>query len=410
MAFFGCSRKRKEHVSQKDETEHGNISGKVIVFDKSNNQAVMSLNEINGDMSDKGFFINSEDSPETISRYQPLLSDLLKGYVSIPNKTIEVVFNPQIMKGLENGSYELMTTKAGETLADAVDKAGKFVGKGRIVETGKIKQLCGGGYQLLSIAVAQSHLADINNRLDCIQESCRTIEQILKNEALSEIKGDISYLQRLFNDLNNCKNFEISAERSSQIEVIINRLFQYDERVLLDFDSIIKNIEQQKNIELWGSGDTYKELNRKIKEIDGVIKRKSTINQLVMLLKYIISVIDPYQKKYTSLNVPLFDSKWIELSETLVPMINNKVKEVIKAIFNDEDVLLVRREQLISSAEIYKNRLDNLKRDGDYAQLALEHKLLKLTNLNGNLHYYLSFDANGQIKQAGTAYSSNFIG
>lgn len=296
MAFFGCFRKRKEHVSQKDETEHGNISGKVIVFDKSNNKAVMSLNEINGDMLDKGFFINSEDSPEIISRYQPLLSDLLKGYVSIPNKTIEVVFNPQIIKGLENGSYELMTTKAGETLADAVDKAGKFAGKGRIVETGKIKQLCGGGYQLLSIAVAQSHLADINNRLDCIQESCRTIEEILKNEALSEIKGDISYLQRLYNDLNNCKNFEISAERRSQIEVIINRLFQYDERVLLDFDSIIKNIEQQKNIELLGSGDTYKALNRKIKEIDGVIKRKSTINQLVMLLKYIISVIDPYQK------------------------------------------------------------------------------------------------------------------
>lgn len=217
-------------------------------------------------------------------------------------------------------------------------------------------------------------------------------------------------MQRLYNDLNNCKNFEISAERSSQIEVIINRLFQYDERVLLDFDSIIKNIEQQKNIELLGSGDTYKALNRKIKEIDGVIKRKSTINQLVMLLKYIISVIDPYQKKYTSLNFPLFGSTWIELSKKLVTTIDNKVKEVIKAIFNDEDVLLVRREKLISSTEIYKNQLDGLKRDGDYEQLALEYKLLKLTNLNGNLHYYLTFDANGQIKQAGTAYSSDFIG
>lgn len=110
------------------------------------------------------------------------------------------------------------------------------------------------------------------------------------------------------------------------------------------------------------------------------------------------------------MNFPLFGSTWIELSKKLVTTIDNKVKEVIKAIFNDEDVLLVRREKLISSAEIYKNQLDVLKRDGDYEQLALEYKLLKLTNLNGNLHYYLTFDANGQIKQAGTAYSSDFIG
>lgn len=409
MAFFSLFKKKKT-VSQKDETEHGNIPRKVIVFDESNNQAVMSLSEISDDMSDKGFSINSKVSPETISRYQHLLSDLFKGSVSIPNKTIEVVFNPQIMEGLENGSYVLMTTKTGEILADAVDKAGKVVGKGRIVETGKIKQLCGGGYQLLSIAVAQSHLADINSRLDRIEESCRNIEEIIKNKELSKIKGDVSYLQRLFNDLKNRENFEISAERSSQIEVIINRLFRYDEGVLLDFDRIMESIKQQKNTDLVGSGDTYKALNKKIKEIDDVIKCKATIIQLFMLLKYIISVIDPYQKKYTSLNESPFDSTWIEFSKKLVPIIDIKAKEVIKATFNDEDVLLVRREKLISSAEIYKNQLDGLKRDSDYALLALEHNLSKLTNQNGNLRYYLSFDANGQIKQAGTAYRSDFIG
>lgn len=405
MVFFWFGKKKAKPVLQKGEMEYDSISRKITIFDESNNQAVMSLSEIDKGVLDKGFNIDANMS----SQIQHFLSDSFKGVISIPNSTIEVVFKPEIMDGLQNGNFVLQTTKNGEKLADAINKSGKFVGKGRIVETGKVKQLCGGGYQLLSIAVAQSHLADINTRLDRIEKSCNEIKEYFERNELSNIEGDINYLKKLFNDLNNKRDFTLSLERSNHIESIINRLYKYSAQIINDFDSCIENINNQKNIDYFGTGNTYNELNTKIDKVNRIIKRKSYIIQLIILLQYIVAIIDPFQKKYTQFNDLLFEKKWDDLSDSFIACVRETVEKLIQATCNDKDVLTVRRANLNNQAKSLKNQIDILKHDSKFALLTLKHSLAKLTNLDGNLRYYLSFDESGQIKQAGTAYRSDLI-
>ena len=112
-----------------------------------------------------------ESSSSAINRVKHLASDLFKGAANVPKKSVEVIFKPEIHQGLSDGTYTLMRTKTGEVLADAVDSSGKIVGKGRIIQAGKARQLAGGAFQLVSIAVAQSHLADIERSLTQISHS-----------------------------------------------------------------------------------------------------------------------------------------------------------------------------------------------------------------------------------------------
>ena len=74
-------------------------------------------------------------------------------------------------------------------LADAVNSSGKFVGKGRLIEGGKARQIASGAFQLVSIAVAQSHLADIERSLGVIKDSISDVLKILQNEKRANITG-----------------------------------------------------------------------------------------------------------------------------------------------------------------------------------------------------------------------------
>lgn len=89
-----------------------------------------------------------------INSSMQLLSDTVKSYIGTPSKTVELVFSKE--------GVEFMKNKKGEILAILVDSKSKNIKEiPRIKITGQTKQLITGGYQLLSIAVAQSHLADI---------------------------------------------------------------------------------------------------------------------------------------------------------------------------------------------------------------------------------------------------------
>src|SRR3546814_18079119 len=90
-----------------------------------------------------------------------------------------------------------MKTRSGEVLADAVDSSGSVVGKGRLIQGGKARQLASGAFQLVSIAVAQSHLADIERSLSAIKDSISEILERQENEDKSRITGAFDYLREI---------------------------------------------------------------------------------------------------------------------------------------------------------------------------------------------------------------------
>lgn len=212
-----------------------NSSQALSVVDE-NGVVVISCNEISK-MPSNSRELSSSDS--AIRQAGHLVTDLFKGMVSTPNKTIELVFKKEIQEGLKDGTYTLLKTKAGETLADARGPAGKFVGKGRIFDGGKVRQLASGAFQLVSIAVAQSHLADINKSLNSIQDSVEEVISKLENEDKTKISGAIDYLKNIAEHMKSLKfPSEISAEKSLQLEAIIRDSFSWRNKINEDFKSL----------------------------------------------------------------------------------------------------------------------------------------------------------------------------
>lgn len=106
--------------------------------------------------------------------------------------SLRVVFPPEVMKGLRDGSLTLLTTKAGTQTATAVGTGSKFVANGRVVGAAGGGALGGAtlataGVVMLPIAIAaiasyqqqqqlERALADIQATLDRIEERLKDEE------------------------------------------------------------------------------------------------------------------------------------------------------------------------------------------------------------------------------------------
>ena len=176
--------------------KEGEIGCDLAVFNE-NGFKIIESREIQT-MPARAYSVNSSDN--AINRVKHMAADLFKGAVSIQNKTVEVIFKPEIQQGLADGTYTLLKTNSGEILADAVNSSKKFVGKGRIIQGGKARQLASGAFQLVSIAVAQSHLADIERSLNAIKDSISEILEKHENEDKARISGAFDYLR----DIASC--------------------------------------------------------------------------------------------------------------------------------------------------------------------------------------------------------------
>lgn len=196
------------------------ISGKDIqvgcdwAYKDENNVNIVESREIH-QIPTKAHNIDITDG--NVHRIKHLASDLFKGASSIQNKTVEIVFKNDIQKGLAEGTYKLMNTKTGEVLADAVDSSGKIVGKGRVIEVGKMRQLASGAFQLVSIAVAQSHLADIEKSLSSIKDSISELLIKHENEDKSRITGAFDYLSEIAQHMKELRSpDELSQQKKSK--------------------------------------------------------------------------------------------------------------------------------------------------------------------------------------------------
>ncbi|HAT1528641.1 TPA: hypothetical protein I8W52_003876, partial [Morganella morganii] len=161
--------------------------------------------------------------PEDLNRVSNLVSQSLQDIIKTPGRTIELVFEPHIQDGLKDGSLRMMKTTAGETLADAVHsggkKSGRIAGKGRIIEGGKLKQLAIGSFQVVSLIVAQAHLADINKSLTEIKTAIESLHDKINSHNLAKINGRIHYLEGIIEKMHRGDfDYEISLQIKNKIE------------------------------------------------------------------------------------------------------------------------------------------------------------------------------------------------
>lgn len=365
-------------------------SEEIIVKDEESSSNLAEIKVIDNNSLDKINF--EEENSIAVGGISHLLSDITKGTISVSNKTIELVFSPEVIEGIKNGNLYIAEGRA--WVKNVTTE--RFAGHAHIVEVGQTAQFLTGGYQLLSIAVAQSHLADIEKRLYSIDNSLKQIIEKLELEDKSRIQGAISYIKSILENIKkNDYKKELSPAQKNQIEQKNSDILHWRDKLLLEFDILVNDVYKIGNIDTFGTENIFNELKKVIKDRINPLKgRYSLLIELNLLLTILIKYIDPEDKEFTKIDINLDEfSKKIEL---ISKSIEDKQQSKLKSIFNKDYTLEDRKKVLDLLQNKYKDDFNNLSTD-------YKDKVLNIDNAfnisNNNMSIFLSLDENLQIKQ-----------
>jgi len=335
-----------------------------------------------------------------IERVKHLAADLFKGAASVPGRTVEVVFKPEIQRGLTEGTYSLMRTKSGEILADAVDTSGKVVGKARLMRGGKAKQLAGGAFQLVSIAVAQSHLADIEKSLGVIKDSIAEVIERQENEDKARITGAFDYIKEIASHMRElrCPD-ELPQHKMNTIEGVIKDSYAWRNKLVEDMTSLIRQISTLTDSDTFGTGDTFNKLKGLVERVRPLLARRELFLNLASALDFVTAYLDPTQRNYSRMSVD--EDRWSDLLEQFRNAVSVQESALMgKAFWNSGETLQLRKDKLRSMTSDY-HRLGN-DQQASYLKVryALNESMSRLIDPSGNVRIAIAFDCQGNVGSA----------
>lgn len=338
-----------------------------------------------------------EPSSSGINHVEHLVADLFKGAASVPNKTVEVIFKPEIHQGLVDGTYTLMKTKTGEVLADAVDTSNKVVGKARLIQGGKVKQLAGGAFQLVSIAVAQSHLADIEKSLSAIANSVSDVRESQENEDKARITGALGYLCEIAAHMKElrCPD-ELPQQKSNAIEGIIKDSYSWRNKLEEDMASLAKKISNLKDLDTVGTSNTFNELKALIERIEPILKRRELFLNLASAMNYVTAYLDPATRNYSKINVN--EDRWSDLIDQFKDAVIDR-ESLMNSLWRKE-TLQLRKDKIRSISSDYHRIANNQKADYIASRNLLAESMSRLIDPEGNVRVAISFDDHGNVGAA----------
>lgn len=341
-----------------------------------------------------------DSSTSGIERVKHLATDLFKGVASVPGRTVEVVFKPGIQKGLTEGMYSLMKTKSGEILADAVNSSGKVAGKARLMQGGKAKQIAGGAFQLVSIAVAQSHLADIEKSLGVIKDSIAEVIERQENEDRARITGAFDYIKEIASHMRElrCPD-ELPQQKMNAIEGVIRDSYAWRNKLVEDTSSLIRQISSLTDSDTFGTGDTFNKLKGLIDRMRPLLARRELFLNLASALDLLTAYLDPMQRNYSRMSVD--EDRWNDLLTEFRNAVSFQESALMgKAFWNSGETLQLRKDKLRSMTSDY-HRLGN-DQQGSYLKVrhALNESMSRLIDPSGNVRIAIAFDGQGNVDSA----------
>lgn len=345
-----------------------------------------------------------DQSDEQIGKIAQLASDLVSGSARLPGKTIRLVFKPEIAQGLKDGTYTLMKSKSGEVFADAVQVASgganQIVGKGRIVQSGQASQIAGGAFMLLSIAVAQAHLADIERSLGSINRTLYNIQQHMESQDISKIAGALNYLKDMLPYLRDLADpNSISSEKSHEIESIIRESFEWIALVQRDLNDLVSSISNISSKDTLGTRYTYNEIMDQVRKLEPLVARYEMYLQLAAVAHTIVSYLDPMNKRYSRPRI--LSEEWLPSINAFKEAVSHKVKELISHSYvNTDELISFRSENVIRTAgEINFNAYSVSQKYSD-AISRLDVFIQGMLTKAGDMQLAVRYDDSGQVQDA----------
>lgn len=362
-----------------------NYSNSLVLEDKKENTKIAEIKVLDIASSDLVSFQQKNDE-ENLQNIKHLISDITKGIIGTSNQTVELVFSPEVQKGLANGTYKLLDNRA----IVVNSTGGRIKEHATILKSGQGKQLLTGGYQLLSVAVAQSHLADIEKRLKNIENTLNDIKTHLENDDISKLLGSIKYI------ISEVKNEnDLTDIRKNKIEDIKYKAFQWREKLSLEISDCLKKIKNIQHKDTFGTENMYKEIASIIKDDMSRLKYKyELLMELHILLTMLDNFINPSENGFKIIELDLEDiSRKIQ---DFYPSLEDKYG-LLKSMFNQNDTLEERKKTLNILQNNYKSDFDNLILDYKEKYNFVCNKFQKINS--GEVSIILSLDENSEIQK-----------
>lgn len=368
-------------------------------FEISNeqNEVLIQANEI-GEISDNYTIL--PENQKTTQQWTHLASDLVKGVSGIQGRTLELVFSPETQRMLDAGTATLKQSAEG-TATVARNAQGQIKGHGLIVNSGKVKQLASGGFQLLSIVVAQSHLADIEKSLGRISSTVNELNRKwdIKEEGVP--KTSIKYLLGIIEDIKYMDDAsQLPQEKKHLIESIIFQILETENYLKGNLDMYLNKIKTLDSKDNFGASKTYEAVSECIGNIEQMMHLYDLILKLTFTVNYIKDKIDLTAKGRTSLQIDterlnlLFGKALRAISEKSVQLLDNVTFSSNKNLMQWKSDISSRTSQihvdLHSMQKAFKASVKrHITQQGQFPAL------------NEAMRLAISFDENGEMEQIG---------
>jgi len=144
------------------------------------------------------------------------------------SNTYKLTFNPEIAKGLANGSLQLSSSMEGGLRAIAVDGQKAFLGHGSLYPLTGLKLTAGAvaAWQVLATITAQKFLVDIDRQLAKLNKGIEELKDFLAYQQYAALVGNMKYLDSIWHTLHQ-QQLEMT-----EVGVFLNQLEEIDRESL----------------------------------------------------------------------------------------------------------------------------------------------------------------------------------
>lgn len=300
----------------------------------------------------------------SISQPEPVLSRLNAIMQAVPGLLVaEQHAGRHLMEIVING--DLIRAADGNGFRAIAKGASGFTENARLFNPASLSNLVNAAavWQVASVLVAQQHLADISARLKSIERGIERLSSFLDIERRSRLTGTYAYLGQLYSALHEGRlpmqavaQLE-SAERDllSIFDHLFSEFAQEAERTPLDGDT-------------FGTEGLTKEAVAKVKRLESLASDLQLCLQVRTAAWYVLAVLPDVHGLQRARRKAIEDARTrlAQLDQTVISSARNDATR-IKALWNTEETLQDRRQQVMAAAQKLKYTLQT-----DDATSALE--------------------------------------
>jgi hypothetical protein len=338
----------------------------------------------------------AQDGP-AVGCVRQVLSEMFKGGVLIPGKTIEVVFDPKVQKGLAEGVLEVVPASNGGYYADARQTAdGRFAGKGRIVESESAKRVGVAAFQLVSIAVAQYHLAEINESLVGLRKAIEAIRQEAEAKELATLLGDVRYLDECVENALRGRATQLPLEKRVKVEDVykgvLNQL-QYMPGELQRLGQEISAFNTTNMVGLVTDG-RLEELERVVKDWEPAVRRFQVLGEVackVSLVRAWQNPDDAYFAGELAKDMQKVSDAFSGLSLNLSDKLNDAA---LKPVWVGLDKFFDHMTRITTRREVLQRQMNSTH---DFFRKAMEWQKAAIEGVAGGMQCAVTLGGRGEI-------------